>query len=485
VDKRNWKLIYSDYSGMEKKAIELVSAEMGAHLNRDKGVFSLHVFPCVNVNEITDFNAVIVGCYDTNELIRKYIKKDEIPENGYVVKVMDNPDNEELKIMIVAALEQRNVFYGAVELVDDYFSFAAPAHGGLRMVDEIFIQDKMPDYYNASAPKFKTRSVFTWGQPILDYRNYIENMARLKLNQLIIWNDFVPLNADDVVDYAHEYGIEVMWGYSWGWRKKCREESYLISIMSDLPALKKRVIDDYVEKYSKVKGDGVYFQSFTEAGFGEVGGKVIAEVVTEYVNDTADALLKLYPNLHIQFGLHATSVKDKLAYLAKVDSRIEIVWEDCGAYPYAYSPFHSSEDLVKETEEFTKELINLREVNPIGLVFKGQMTMDWKEGRFVNQAGPYILGMESKEIIKHDMDMMRPIWRDFQAQWIRHAHKAHTLANMVYDLTGGDVNMNLAATLSGGIWFPFAMTAQLFWDPTGNYEELVEKVARRRSTLMA
>ena len=52
-------------------------------------------------------------------------------------------------------------------------------------------------------------------------------------------------------------------------------------------------------------------------------------------------------------------------------------------------------------------------------------------------------------------------------------------------MTGGDVNMNLAGTLSGGIWFPFALTAQLFWDCTIDYDELLERVLKRQSVIMA
>ena len=57
-------------------------------------------------------------------------------------------------------------------------------------------------YFYSEVPDHKRRSIFTWGHPINDYRNYIENMARLKLNQLIIWNDFVPINAKEIIDYA-------------------------------------------------------------------------------------------------------------------------------------------------------------------------------------------------------------------------------------------------------------------------------------------
>ena len=42
-------------------------------------------------------------------------------------------------------------------------------------------------------------------------------MARQGLNQVILWNDFAPLNAEEIVEYAHSFGIEVIWGFALGW----------------------------------------------------------------------------------------------------------------------------------------------------------------------------------------------------------------------------------------------------------------------------
>ena len=50
---------------------------------------------------------------------------------------------------------------------------------------------------------------------------HLENMARMKLNQLILWNDFAPINKKDFTDCAHSFGISVMWGYAWGWSLDC------------------------------------------------------------------------------------------------------------------------------------------------------------------------------------------------------------------------------------------------------------------------
>ena len=46
MDKRDWKLVYSSYEGMEKKAVELISKEMGAQILRDQGRYTIHVLAC-------------------------------------------------------------------------------------------------------------------------------------------------------------------------------------------------------------------------------------------------------------------------------------------------------------------------------------------------------------------------------------------------------------------------------------------------------
>ena len=141
MDKRNWKIIYTDYSGMEKKAVELLSAEMGAHILRDKGVYTIHVLPCVQLEQaVPDSNAVVIGLYEENALIRKYIAPGEVPEDGYAVKVMDDPENPERKLVLITAKSKCGLFYGAVDLVDDYFALAAPLHGSVKLADELFLE---------------------------------------------------------------------------------------------------------------------------------------------------------------------------------------------------------------------------------------------------------------------------------------------------------------------------------------------------------
>ena len=49
----------------------------------------------------------------------------------------------------------------------------------------------------------KQYGIWPWGHVIYDYRGFLDNMKRLGMNSVIIWNDIVPLNSEDVLDYAH------------------------------------------------------------------------------------------------------------------------------------------------------------------------------------------------------------------------------------------------------------------------------------------
>ena len=474
MDKRNWKIIYTSYSGLEKKAIELVSKEMGAYILRDNGIYTIHVLPCENVKTaVIDKNVVVIGLHEENEIIQKYISADEIANDGYVVKVMTNPENPELKMALITAKEPTALFYGAVDFVDDYFVKAAPVHGAVRLCNEIFDFD-LPDYYNASAPTIKTRSVFTWGNPINDYRDYIQNMARLKLNQLILWNDYVPLNAKDIVEYAHEFGIRVVWGFAWGWSTNCAEIDF-----NALDELAESIIKTYEEQYEPTGADGIYFQSFTELPVDSIGDKLVAEVVTDFVNMVAGKIYERHPNLSIQFGLHATSVKDHLEFIANVDKRVEIMWEDCGCFPYSYEPFENDEERFVQTEDFTDKILALRQEGRVSMLFKGFMTLDWV-GRFVHQAGPFILGDASQRIVEHDKEMLKQSWRFLQSGWLQNGELVQRMIKRIHKNGNPEITLGMAGQFAGGIWLPEALCAQMLWECDKPYHEILEKVAKRR-----
>ena len=474
MNKRNWKLIYSSYKGMEKKAVELISKEMGALILRDQGRYTIHVLACEKEeNAVIDGNAVVIGLYAESQRIRQYISAEEIKADGYVVKVTDNRENG-AKLVLITANDPCALYYGAVDFVDDYFAEAVPKHGPVRLANEIFCFD-LPDYYHASAPAIKTRSVFTWGHPINDYRDYIENMARLKLNQLIIWNDFVPLNAKDVVAYAHEFGIKVIWGFAWGWSRDCAKID-----VDALSQLAEDILKTYETQYRDIGGDGIYFQSFTELPVDKIGDQLIAELVTDFVNLVSGKILERYPGLFIQFGLHATSVSDHLEFISKVDDRVEIMWEDCGVFPYGYEPAVQNEEDFKNALDFTDQILFLRKYGSVSMLFKGFMTLDWVGDRFVHQAGPFVLGEASPCLIRHDREILNPMWRHLQSGWLQYGEYAHKMARHIFEKGDNRVTVGMAGQFAGGLWLPEALCAQILWDCDRPYGEVLDKVLKRR-----
>ncbi len=475
----SWKIVYTEFSGMTRRAVELVSSELGEAVTRTEGIYSLHVLPLEKETDLTELsvNTVLIGEYEKSRLIASFITEEEISAHSYIIKVVKNPCYEGGAVVAITSKEEKYLYRAAARFFDDCTEKYAPMHGGMRLRCEFF-KEELAEGVIYGNSKVNTRSIFAWGHAINDYRSYIRDMARLGLNQLILWNDFAPLNATDIVDYAHSFGIEVIWGYAWGWSDgHCEKMKSLDG--ETLAKLKSDVLKQYDEVWRGL-GDGIYFQSFTEIEADNIGGKQIAAVVTDFVNDVAAELYQRDPSLHLQFGLHAMSVKSHAKEIARVDKRIEILWEDLGVFPYAYFPASSSEEEFMKDLEFTELVIKHRPKAPIGLVFKGFATLDWTKGRFVHQSGNYILGESTKALAENDKKLRSDAWRAFSSGWIANGEYAKRMAEHIYKLTDGRVNLCMAGVFDGGIWLPETICTEIFEDPEEDFKTILNRVTSRR-----
>ena len=472
----DWKIIYSNYDGVLGAAVRLLSKEAGALLIRESSVYRIYVLPCEGEGCEVSKNAFFVGLYNESAAIRSFVSPEEVPKDGFLVKVIKNPEDGEGRFVILTAHSEQELFYSVVSFLDDYIPKYAPKHGSNRMPELIF-DSPLPECSYTESPDFGRRSIFTWGHSINNYREYIANMARLKFNELILWNDYVPLNIKEVIDFAHSYGIKVNLGYSWGWIDGCSK----VTDISDarLSELKESIVAEYENNYSGTGCDGIYFQSFTERPDDYIGGRLIAEGVTSLVNMVSTELLRKYPSLKLQFGLHASSVSKHLDEIAKVDPRVEILWEDCGEFPYHYNSYVTSEEKFERTLELTEKILELRGGVGVGLVFKGVMMLDWT--KFINQQGPYVMGENSPEIAAHDRRLRANAWREYSADWMKNGSRAQQMLKFIKEHKSGDVGMCLAGTFDGGIYLPEAICAELFRSCDGDYSEILSKVARRPS----
>ena len=85
------------------------------------------------------------------------------------------------------------------------------------------------------------------------------------------------VKAKEIIDYAHEYGIQMIWGYAWGWSPRACADFRV----ADLQKIKEGVLEKFEREYAPLGVDGIYFQSFTELHDTHIGGKMIAETVVD------------------------------------------------------------------------------------------------------------------------------------------------------------------------------------------------------------
>lgn len=379
---------------------------------------------------------------------------------------------EEYKITVgsdifIEGFDEAGVLYGCVDFYEKYLMKSELTHDHADYFKNIF-ESPLPCFEYQSAPDIKERGLWTWGHVIYDYKGYIDNMMKLKMNTLIIWNDCVPYNAEEMIEYAHNANIKIYWGFPWGWDTNCAELD-LKSIMS-----KSDEIAEYYEKnYADLNGDGIYFQSFTEVKTDKIGDISVAEAVTDFVNKTAEKIFEKNPDLELQFGLHATSVKNKLENIKNTNPKIRIVWEDCGAFPFDYIP--KNIENFEEMLDFTKKISVLRGKNDkFGVVLKGFTCLDWGEFKHLN--GSVNLGFSSKAKKAELTERKHKIWKYVQAYWLKNASFAYEAIKAMKAEKNGDLCVTALvedSMFENKIYYPVALYSQMLWDTKEDISDLM------------
>ena len=455
-------VIYGKYeNSLQKKAVSLLSEIILDY------TFEYPV--CAEVSESEKFSdrfRIFVGTKESNEYIRSHSTALLSHAEGYSIEVSGDT-------AIIEGFDDAGALYGCIDFYNKYLVHLEYPHDPV-----VFrvnpLERALPEFKYCSYPSIKSRGIWTWGHGIYDYRSFIDNMVNLKLNTIIIWNDFAPLNAREMIEYAHSLNIKLIWGYSWLWDTNCGEFS-IENAESSIDG----IIEKYEKEYLPLGGDGIYFQSFTETGKETVDGIIIAEAVTNLVNKASARLLEKYPDLELQFGLHAESVKKRLEYIKKVDPRVRIVWENCGSFPFGYIP--KKLDNFDQTVEFVDKISHLRGENDrFGVVTKSLVKLDWS--CFEHLDGQISLGVSSKYMANNRIERKSKIWRYIQAYWLTSAPKAHEMAKALRDFKDGD--LVVTALVEDGmfeknIMFPVALYCEMLWDTDGNTTDMINEVALR------
>lgn len=426
---------------------------------------------CLRYDEnknMTDYKCIYIGTKQSHAYIRNTSKKTLSKEEEYVIKVENNT-------VMIEGFDDAGVLYGAIDFYNQYIvKYEHPENENKDYWVNFLERDALPDFEYASAPSVKERGLWTWGHVMYDYRGYFDHMMKLKMNSVIIWNDFLPVNADDIVRYAHSCNIKVIWGFSWLWDTDCNRFD-----LKNLAPFSQKILETYEREYEKIGGDGIYFQTFTELRKDNIGGVLIAEAAAKFVNTTAALFYEKYPDIEIRFGLHATSVKNRLEWIKEIDPRIRIVWENCGAFPFSYIP--SDLESFDATKEFVGEISGLRgKDDRFGVVTKGLVKLDWSQ--FEHLQGSQCIGLSSESMKRNRIERKRRIWRYIQAGWLKNADKAYEMVQEMIRVKGED--FCVFALVEDGMFeenmmYPVALYSEMLWNCHSDVKTLMKEVALR------
>lgn len=472
-----WIIVYQNYEGLQKRAVELLFGAVKTHLDH---IPELRTADTVTTEELATCNAFVIGTEQGNALVQKMVGlgATSAPQEkeGYAITVCKSPFAEDRKVVTIVGGGDAGTLYGVVDFLSGYMGKEAHENNE-EWCENRFdnpLNKDMPDFTRVSAPATRDRGIWTWGHVISDYNGFFRNMAMLKLNTVVIWNDFAPLNAKEIIAAAHSWGVKILFGYAWGWLLHCNEADLS---PKGLKALSDHCVDVYRKEYMPLGADGIYFQSFTELNAEYIGDKLIAEVVTEFVNDTAQKLFDLQPDLRIQFGLHATSVKNRLGQLAGVDKRVEIVWENCGAFP-----FHTWAHVEEGQEDMlalVEKTATLRGKDDYyGVVLKGIHQLDWT--LFEHQKATFPIGADSEKFLQKRLNRKRPLWKFSQAYWLKNHELAHRCIRLMNTIRGKELTVEMLvedSQFERAIRLPVALCAEMLWDGNTPSSEILERVA--------
>lgn len=374
-----WKIFHGGTEGASGFALSELNAALGTLLP-----YVIELADASASGSVTkEDHLIVLGTPSDNPLIAKLQAQSalNIPEHpeGYAVGI-GSWLQEGRRCIAIGARTPKGVLNGV-----EYFNseiLGCEAVCDLEKDRRTMLQS-LPDRSVSEAPVIGERGIWTWGYTILDYRGFIDNMARLKMNTLTVWNDVPPVNFREVIDYATSRGIRVIPGFHWGWGKNLD-----LGDPAAVEKLEQYVLDHYEREYAAFKLPAVYFQTLTE--FPAENNEVAARntrLCCEMVNRVSDRLLEKHPGLRIYFGIHAISITENIGLLESVDPRVSLVWEDAGMTPYCIDPVTRKSDTrrgwlnqlpdMPSTIDYSKRIARLRGGREFMMVAKGFINLRW------------------------------------------------------------------------------------------------------------
>jgi hypothetical protein len=472
-----WSLQYGSLKGVERTAVIELQRTVQRFLP-----YVLTVCPAA-APETTGENVILAGTAVSNPLIRDLVERRLIAppakDEGYTLACLASPWKADRRVMVAAGSDAQGALHGVTELCAQVLPAQVPDRPTPERIRERF--DQLADFSVSEAPAIQNRGIWTWGYVVYDYRRFLDNMARLKMNMLTLWNDVPPVNVGEICDYAHARGIKIILGFPWGWGFADTD----LSRAEDRARVRDFVVNEYRTRYADLPIDGIYFQTLTEHHELEQAGRPTIAWVCDLVNETAARLYAIKPDLYIQFGLHATSVGPHAPVLKALDPRMVVVWEDAGVLPFSYDPVTDKDGKpagvsLEETLNYSKQLVGIRPGVEFGMVPKGWIHLRWSNPPEFEHHGPFILGERSPGYIRKRLEDRQPLWDRRNRLWIENAR--HALRFYREILACHPARMTVTGLVEDGLFEEkiqpsVALFAEMLWNPQRSETDLVRRAA--------
>lgn len=469
----SWKICFRGESDMAKFGLSLVQAACHEYLD-----YAPMVSDSISLSDSDDL--ILLTCRNGNNCQNKEldaIAGERIPGGeGYLVSFKEHPYVPGRRMILITSETEQGLMYGCVDFAEKYLPCAAQAHQ--HNPEYYYFKNPFVDGFEntsfVSEPSLSERGLWTWGHVIYDYQAYFDNMARLKLNAVTIWNDFAPVNEREVYEYAHARGVKVIWGLSLNW-----DEKEDVSSEKALEKWAQIALKRCKKMYDRGIAGGVYVQTFTETRDDTINGQSIAENAVRWINTIYETIAAEIPGIDFRWGLHASSVLTRLDAIEKVDERIKIIWEDAGQFPYNYVPELNIPGF-GDAMESTKKIAHLRGGKGAGATLKGLCCLDWKV--FKHMDGPLVIGRASKAQMEKLLPEKKRIWKYVQSHWLVNAEACREVIAEYARATGGEAalcGLVEDSLFEMKMWFPAALFAEIMWNCEKPVSELITETAQR------
>jgi hypothetical protein len=284
-------------------------------------------------------DAIVLGTRGNNAALRQLLESGFLPgpthSQGYSMRAGPFPGNPGQWLLAIAGTDAAGTLYALRDL--EHYHLSAFRKDAGRLSIEPF---ERQDY-----PRIEHRGHWIWGCNMPDPEAWIDNMSRWKLNELIHWDNEPPVRAGEIVAFAHERGVRVVWGFGWGW---CPDWNFSLpadfdhgrgegvqmcgSSEANLRFFREGILRKVREDYAPTGCDGLYFQAFTECPKCQCpscAGRTMGELMLRFVNPIVDAIKREFPDLWISCGIHHDF--GDFSFLRELDPRCNLLWENCAS----------------------------------------------------------------------------------------------------------------------------------------------------------